>query len=126
MENTQDENIPDSTSLFKSLYERELAKQNRRIRQRQYRLMKKEKEAILQQRYDQLKTNFRILEVNYHLMSQQSRMHEDKAREYKEMCQALINQLSKRHDISSPIECIEIEECTTENDNNEITHEVII
>ena len=124
MENTQDENIPDSTSLFKTLYERELAKQNRRIRQRQYRLMKKEKEAILQQRYDQLKTNFRILEVNYHLMSQQSRMHEAKAREYKELCEALINKLAKKHDISSPV--IEIEECTIENDNNEITHEVII
>ena len=126
MENTQDENIPDSTSLFKTLYERELAKQNRRIRQRQYRLMKKEKEAILQQRYDQLKTNFRILEVNYHLMSQQNKMHEAKAREYKELCEVLINQLAKKHVISSPVECIEIEECTIENDNNEITHEAII
>ena len=88
--------------------------------------MKKEKEAILQQRYDQLKTNFRILEVNYHLMSQQSRMHEAKAREYKELCEVLINQLAKKHVIPSPVECIEIEECTIENDNNEITHEAII
>ena len=126
MENTQEENIPDSTSLFKSLYERELAKHKSRIRQRQYRLMRKEKEAILQQQYDQLKTNFKILEVNYHLMSQQSRMYEAKAREYKELLEALINQLAKKHDISSPVECITIEECTIENDNNEITHEAII
>ena len=126
MENTQEENIPDSTSLFRSLFERELAKQKSRIRQRQYRLMRKEREAILQQRYDQLKINFQTLEVNLHLISQQSKMHEARAREYKELCEVLINQLAKKHVIPSPVECIEIEECTIENDNNEITHEAII
>ena len=127
MENTQEENIPDSTSLFRSLFERELAKQKSRIRQRQYRLMRKEREAILQQRYDQLKINFQTLEVNLHLISQQSKMHEARANEYKQLCEILINQMAKKHVVSSPgVECIEIEECTIENDNNEITHEAII
>ena len=50
------------------------------------------------------------------------------AREYKQLCEILINQMAKKHVVPSPgVECIEIEECTIENDNNEIKiHEAII
>ena len=126
MENTQEDIIPDSTSLFRSLFEKELAKEKSRIRQRQYRMMRKEREANLQQSYDQLKINYQTLEVSLHLISQQSKMHEARAREYKQLCEVLINQLANKHVVPSPVECIEIEECTIENDNNEITHEAII
>ena len=126
MENTQEDIIPDSTSLFRSLFEKELAKEKSRIRQRQYRMMRKEREANLQQSYDQLKINYQTLEISLHLISQQSKMHEARAREYKQLCEVLINQLAKKHVMPSPVECIEIEECTIENDNNEITHEAII
>ena len=126
MENTQEDNIPDSTSLFRSLFERELAKEKSRIRQRQYRMMRKEREANLQQSYDQLKINYQTLEISLHLISQQSKMHEARAREYKQLCEVLINQLANKHVVPNPVECIEIEECTIENDNNEITHEAII
>ena len=126
MENTQEDIIPDSTSLLRSLFEKELAKEKSRIRQRQYRLMRKQRESNLQQGYDQLKINYQALEISLHVISQQSKMHEARAREYKELCEVLINQLAKKHVIPSPVECIEIEECTIENDNNEITHEAII
>ena len=96
MENTQEDIIPDSTSLLRSLFEKELAKEKSRIRQRQYRLMRKQRESNLQQSYDQLKINFQTLEISLHVISQQSKMHEARAREYKQLCEILINQMAKK------------------------------
>ena len=128
MENTQEDTITDSTSQLRLLFERELAKEKSRIRQRHYRLMRKQRESDLQQSYDQLKVNYQTLEISLHVISKQSMMHEARANEYKQLCEILINQMAKKHVVSSPgVECIEIEECTIENDNNEIKiHEAII
>ena len=124
MENTQEDTIPDSTSLLRSLFEKELAKEKSRIRQRHYRLMRKQRELDLQQSYNQLKINYETLELNLHLISQQSKMHEARANEYKRICEILIDQLGKKHVVPNPVECIEIEECTIESDN-EIINEAI-
>ena len=130
MENTQEDTIPDSTSLLRSLFEKELAKEKSRIRQRHYRLMRKQRESDLQQSYDQLKVNYQALEISLHVISQQSKMHEARANEYKQLCEILINQMAKQHVVSSPgVECIEIgdtEECTIESDNEIKIHEAII
>ena len=92
MENTQEDTITDSTSLLRSLFEKELAKEKSRIRQRHYRLMRKQRESNLQQSYDQLKINYQALEISLHVISQQSKMHEARANEYKQLCEILINQ----------------------------------
>ena len=127
MENTQEDTIPDSTSLLRSLFEKELAKEKSRIRQRHYRLMRKQRESDLQQSYDQLKVNYQALEISLHVISQQSKMHEARANEYKQLCEILINQMAKKHVVPSPgVECIEIEECTIESDNEIKIHEAII
>ena len=127
MENTQGDTIPDSTSLLRSLFEKEIAKEKSRIRQRHYRMMRKKRELDLQQSYNQLKINYETLEISLHLISQQSKMHEARANEYKNICEILINQMAKKHVVPNPgveCECIEIEECTIESDN-EIINEAI-
>ena len=127
MENTQEDTITDSTSQLRLLFEKELAKEKSRIRQRHYRLMRKQRESDLQQSYDQLKVNYQALEISLHVISQQSKMHEARANEYKQLCEILINQMAKKHVVPSPeVECIEIEECTIESDNEIKIHEAII
>ena len=130
MENTQEDTITDSTSQLRLLFEKELAKEKSRIRQRHYRLMRKQRESDLQQSYDQLKVNYQALEISLHVISKQSMMHEARANEYKQLCEILINQMAKKHVVSSPgVECIEIgdtEECTIESDNEIKIHEAII
>ena len=127
MENTQEDTITDSTSQLRLLFEKELAKEKSRIRQRHYRLMRKQRESDLQQSYDQLKVNYQALEISLHVISQQSKMHEARANEYKQLCEILINQMAKKHVVPNPgVECIEIEECTIESDNEIKIHEAII
>ena len=129
MENTQGD-IPDSTSILRTIFEKEIAKEKSRIRQRHYRLMRKQRELDLQQSYNQLKINYEALEISLHVLSQQSKMHEARANEYKQLCEILINQMAKKHVVPSPgVECIEIgdtEECTIESDNEIKIHEAII
>ena len=123
MENSQGD-IPDSTSILRTIFEKEIAREKNRIRQRHNRMMRKKREEELQQAHDQLKINYETLELNLNLMYQQSKMHEAKANEYKRICEILIDQLGKKHFVPNPVECIEIEECTIES-NNEISNEAI-
>ena len=116
MENSQGD-IPDSTSILRTIFEKEIAREKNRIRQRHNRMMRKKREVELQRAYDQLKINYETLELNLNLMYQQSKMHEAKANEYKRICEILIDQLGKKHFVPNPVECIEIEECTIESDN---------
>ena len=89
--------------------------------------MRKQRELDLQQSYNQLKINYEALEISLHVLSQQSKMHEARANEYKQLCEILINQMAKKHVVPSPgVECIEIEECTIESDNEIKIHEAII
>ena len=143
MENTQEDTITDSTSQLRLLFERELAKEKSRLRQRHYRQMRKQRESDLQQSYDQLKANFQALEISLHVISKQSMMHAARANEYKQLCEILINQMANQRVVSegpSPgVECIEIddtEECTEgiinipsytfESDNEIKIHEATI
>ena len=133
MEKTQEDTITDSTSQLRLLFERQLAKEKSRLRQRHYRQMRRQRESELQQSYDQLKANFHALEINLHVISKQSMMHAVRANEYKRLCEILINQMANQHVVSegpSPgVECIEIddtEECTIESDNEIKIHEAII
>ena len=133
MEKTQEDTITDSTSQLRLLFERQLAKEKSRLRQRHYRQMRRQRESELQQSYDQLKANFHALEINLHVISKQSMMHAVRANEYKRLCEILINQMANQHVVSegpSPgVECIEIddtEECTIESDNEIKIHEAIL
>ena len=129
-EKTQEDTITESSSQLTLLIERQLAKEKSRLRQRHYRQMRKQRESDLQHSYDQLKENFRALEISLHVISKQSMMHAARANEYKQLCEILINQMAKQHVVSSPgVECIEIgdtEECTIESDNEIKIHEAII
>ena len=133
MEKTQEDTITDSTSQLRLLFERQLAKEKSRLRQRHYRQMRRQRELELQQNYEQLKANFHALEINLHVVTKQSMMHAVKANEYKRLCEILINHMATQRVVSegpSPgVECIEIddtEECTIEIDNEIKIHEAII